>query len=213
MVISAVIASCGKTNETLIPLTETLLEDGVEVLVVDNRGELDSSILDDRVLYLHIEGTVFQSWNVGIDTAKAKRHDWVAILNDDIVLEYSACSRVAETLKARPDVWIAGFDYEHHKRLGLREAVGSFREHGIGGFAFMLRPESGLAFDPLFNWWGGDDDLVYTCRFMGGKAMVVEGVHVQHPPGGGTTSQHYPEVMAELGSDRLLLQAKWGKSW
>ncbi|HVE28298.1 MAG TPA: glycosyltransferase [Sporichthya sp.] len=208
------IASVGRSNETLIPLTETLIEDGVEVLVVDNRGELDASILDDRVRYHRCEGfNVFQAWNVGIRAARLEGDDWVAVLNDDIVLEYSACSRVAETLKARTDVWIAGFDYERHKRLGLREAVGSFREHGIGGFAFMLRPESRLEFDPLFNWWGGDDDLVYTCRFMGGKAMVVEGVHVQHPPGGGTSSQHYPEVMAELGSDRLLLQAKWGKSW
>lgn len=215
MVIEAVIASIGHADETVFPLIDQLLDEGVGVTVVDNKGTFNTDELPQEAGYLWAanDQNVFQAWNMGIEMAAFEGADWVAILNDDITLEPLACHMVATTLLGRKDVWIAGFDYERHSMVGLRDAKGSYREHGIGGFGFMLRLSSGLRFDPRFNWWGGDDDLVYTCLFLGGKAVVVEGVHISHPSGGGTSSRHYPELMEGTGEDRALLRSKWGKSW
>lgn len=213
MVIEAVIASIGHADETVFPLIGQLLDEGVGVTVVDNKGTFNTDELPQEAGYVWCDGNVYEAWNRGIELAAFEGADWVAILNDDITLAPRACTGVAETLNDRKDVWLAGFDYEYHDQFGLRLAKGSFREHGIGGFGFMLRLSSGLRFDPRFNWWGGDDDLVYTCLFLGGKAVVVEGVHISHPPSGGTSSQHYPELMEGIGEDRALLRSKWGKSW
>jgi len=211
--IHAVIASIGHADETVFPLIDELVAEDVKVTLVDNRGTFNTDELDDQVLYAQVFGGVYQAWNLGIEIALQHDADWCCVLNDDIVLEPYGPHRIAEMLKDRPDVWIAGFDYERHKFEKLREVEGTYRQHGVGGFAFMIRPEVGLRYDTRFNWWGGDDDLVWTCLERGGKAVVVEGVHVQHPDGGNTSGRHYPDLIAGIAADRELLLEKHGKCW
>jgi len=213
-VVDAVIGSVGHADETVFPLIDELLAEGIWVTLIDNRGTFPTDELDDRVLYYEMPGAnIHQVWNRGMDVAEARGADWCCVLNDDITLEPYGPFRIAELLADRPDVWIAGFDYEEHEREVIREVGGSFREHGVGGFAYMIRPNVGLRYDERFNWWGGDDDLVWTCLDRGAKAVVVEGVHVQHPDGGNTTGRHYPELMGGVSADWELLMEKWGKSW
>lgn len=213
MVIYAAIASIGHADETVFPLIEQLIDEGVWVTVVDNKGTFNTDALNDRAMYSQTFGNVHQAWNSGINLAEVFGADWCCVLNDDIVLDPGAPALAAHILRARPDVWIAGFDYEGHEDFKLRDATGSFREHGIGGFAYMIRPNVGLRYDERFNWWGGDDDLVWSCLAAGGKAVVVEGANVSHPAGGNTSGRHYPELMEGVGTDRALLIEKWGKSW
>lgn len=211
-IIDAVIASCGHADETLIPLCEQLEEEGVWVTVVDNRGTLDPEILPGPVMYRNCEGlNVHQAWNLGIDIAGERDADWCCVLNDDIRLMLGA-PRIAASV-CPPEVWIAGFDYDGHEDFKLRDAVGAFRQGGVGGFAYMIRPHIGLRYDPRFTWWGGDDDLVWECLRRGGRAVVVEGANVIHPDGGNTSGRHYPDLLAGVGKDRELLMEKWGTAW
>lgn len=213
-VVDAVIASCGHADETVFPLIEQLLDEGVWVTLMDNRGTFNTDKLPGSVLYRECVGwNVHQAWNYGMDVALQRRADWCCVLNDDIKLAPGAIKLAALTLRQRPDVWLAGFDYVGHEKVRLRDAIGTFRQGGIGGFAYMIRPEVELRYDERFNWWGGDDDLIWTCLHRGGRAVVVEGANVQHPEGGNTSGRHFPELMEGVGRDRELLMEKWSKAW
>jgi hypothetical protein len=212
-VVDAVIGSVGHCDETVFPLIEQLLDEGIWVTLIDNRGTFPTDELDDRVFYFEMpQNNIHQVWNRGMDVALEHGADWCCILNDDITLAVGAPALAAKVC-VDEDIWIAGFDYEGHEDVKLREAGGSYRDHGVGGFAYMIRPGVGLRYDERFNWWGGDDDLVWTCLQRGGRAVVVEGANVQHPDGGNTTGQHYPELMAGVSEDWQLLMDKWGKGW
>jgi hypothetical protein len=212
MRIAAVIGSVGHSNETLIPLVEQLDEEGILVAVLDNRGTLNRHDLPIWVDYANVEGmNIHQVWNRGMNIAQLAGADWCCVLNDDITLDPGA-PRIAAAA-CPEDVWIAGFDYEGHEDLKLRDAGGSYRLHGVGGFAFMIRPEVGLRYDSRFQWWGGDDDLIWECLARGGRAVVVEGANVSHPDGGNTSGRFYPELMEKVGADRELLMEKWNKAW
>lgn len=213
MVIHAVIASIGHADETVFPLIETLHDEGVRVTVVDNRGTFPIDELSDQVLYCECPfANVYAAWNLGINVAEHHKADWCVVLNDDITLAPGAVSLAASRCED-PGIWIAGFDYEGRKVVRLREAVGSYRQHGVGGFAFMVRPNVGLRYDERFTWWGGDDDLVWTCLDRGGRAVVVEGAKVWHHDGGNKSGRHYPELADGIEADRDLLIAKWAKAW
>lgn len=216
MLVHAVIGSVGHADETVFPLIEMLAEEGVYVTVIDNRGTFPTDLLDDTITtYFAAPGlNIHQVWNLGMDLAESQGAEWCCILNDDITLQRGAVELVMKMVGHQEDVWIAGFDYEGHEVVKVRRAVGSYREHGVGGFAYMIRPDVlGLRYDERFNWWGGDDDLIWTCLKMGGRAVVVEGANVSHPPGGNTTGRHYPELAEGIKEDYDLIRAKWGKSW
>jgi hypothetical protein len=203
----------GHADETVFPLIEQLLDEGIWVTLIDNRGTFPTDELDDRVLYYELTTfNIHEVWNLGMDIAQEHGAEWCCILNDDITLARGAPALAAKVC-ADPSIWIAGFDYQGHEVVKLRDAVGSYRQGGIGGFAYMIRLESGLRYDERFNWWGGDDDLVWTCLQRGGRAVVVEGANVVHPEGGNTTGRHYPELMSGVAEDWQLLMDKWGRSW
>ena len=89
--------------------------------------------------------------------------------------------------------------------------VGSYREGGITGFAFVVRPVPGIRFDESFHWWGGDDDIVYQYRQAGYHAIKMVGRAVLH--WASTTSNARPEVLSGIGEDRQRLLDKWGRTW
>jgi hypothetical protein len=108
---------------------------------------------------------------------------------------------------------LVGLDVDRLPYHRLRDVPGSFREHGVPGFAYLNRVAAGYRYDDKFVWWGGDDDLVWTVLRDGRRAVVAEGCWVIHPVGGNTTGRHYPELGVAIGGDRERLLAKWGKAW
>jgi hypothetical protein len=211
--ISAVICSVGHANDTLVPLVRQLEEEGIWTTVIDNRGTLDPGILPGGATYIYKgDWNVYEGWNFGMELAEEHLSEWCCVLNDDVILAPGA-PHLVKTVCADPAIWLAGFDYNGHAQVKVRDVVGSYREHGIGGFAFMAQTGTGLRYDPRFTWWGGDDDLVWSCLARGARAVVVEGANVQHPDGGNTSGRHYPDLLQGVAADRALLMEKWGRAW
>jgi len=219
---AAVIGSVGKSDSTLYPLIGTLLQDHVPPLVLDNRGTLDRAQLYSAFPQIRIrecpDMNIHQVWNFGMDYAAGYGAGWAAILNDDITLMRGAIPVALQLVDSHPhrdDIVIVGLDCDHVPGTPkLRPAVGSFREHGVPGFAYLIRLDAQLRYDERFVWWGGDDDLVWRALTASPHAaQVAEGCWVDHPAGGNTTGRHYPELAEAIALDRELLLAKWGKAW
>jgi hypothetical protein len=217
----AVIGSVGKSDDTLYELVGTVLLDHVPPLVLDNRGTLDRQALQaaypEAVIRECPDMNIHQVWNFGMDYAAGYGASWAAILNDDVQVAAHAIPVALSLVDEHPhrdDIVLVGLDCEHHTALNLRPAVGSFRERGVPGFAYLIRLDAQLRYDDRFVWWGGDDDLVWRARIGSPHAaQVAEGCWVDHPAGGNTSGRHYPELMEAIAGDRELLLAKWGKAW
>jgi len=212
--VAAVIPSIGLSPH-LGALVEALAVEGIHPWVISNRQRLDG--VSARATVLHLPGAgLYHVWNFGLDLAVDAGAAWCAVLNDDVILSPGAIRRAVDAADVDPGVWIAGLDYEGvdggPDGVRLRPAVGSYHTHGVGGFAFCIRPDVDVRCDESFEWWGGDDDLIWTVLDKGGRAVVVEGARVSHPCPE-TSAVHFPELEAAKGRDRERLAAKWGRAW
>lgn len=220
----AVIGSVGHADDTLYELVGTLLLDHIPPLVLDNRGTLNRAALQAAYPTVVIrecpDMNIHQVWNFGMDYAAGYGAGWAAILNDDVQLAPYAIQDaliLVEVDDHRDEIVIVGLDCEDDdvaEYKHLRPAVGSFREHGVPGFAYLIRLDAQLRYDDRFQWWGGDDDLVWRALARSPHAAkVAVGCRVSHPAGGNTSGRHYPELGQAIAADRELLLAKWGKAW
>lgn len=215
MRIGAFIPTIGRS--TLLPaLVERLHASDVEAVhVAANRPDADPSWLTAGAdLHSFVLGLgLYEVWNLGIAWGAEAGFDLLCVLNDDIDLHPGAVAILAGLVEARPDVWLAGFDHLCFAGPAqLHEVTGTYRDGGIGGFAFTVRPQLVPFVDTSFEWWGGDDDLVFATRQAGGVCALALGAHVGHPQPE-TSAQHYPELLAAKDRDRDRLVAKWGTSW
>jgi hypothetical protein len=219
---AAVIGSVGHSDDTLYDLIGILLLDNIPPLILDNRGTLDRARLQKTFPQALVrecpDMNIHQVWNFGMDYAAGYGAGWAAILNDDVRLMRGAIPVALDLVDMHPhsdEIVLVGLDSDHVSGTpNLRPAVGSFREHGVPGFAYLIRLDAQLRYDDRFVWWGGDDDLVW--RALTGSphaAQVAEGCWVHHPAGGNTTGRHYPELGEAIAGDRQLLLDKWGKAW
>jgi len=202
MTFNAVIPTIGK-SDLLIPLLAHLLEEGVRfVYLPDNSGNiahgLDCQIADHpsseafivmeavtagRIDKARSTGTIYQSWNRGMDITSDCAP--LLVLNDDIILEPGAISECVRHLSWQTPVM--GFNYftqlplSHVVDQDVMYVKGTYREGGLGGFAFAVLPNSCPRVDDRFRWWYGDDDLIRRVHSQGKRAGIALHAYVKHP--------------------------------
>ena len=176
-------------------LLTVLLEDGVEPIV------LRSEYYDHRLYHM---------WNIGVEEARAKGADYIAVLNDDVALPPGALQGLAAALKLNPDV---GVVYPNVQApwgplgsLDVERTTGTWGAGGMTGFCFMFRADLDIPFDETWGLWYGDDAFEEAVRASGKAVARVVGVPVRHSPSGSTSRDmgHWAPIIA---AD----QARWAE--
>ena len=162
----------------LSELLRVLIADGVEPIVLRSEA---------------FEHRIYRMWNVGVEEARAKGADYIAVLNDDVELHTHALDALRCALDANPDVGAVYPDERGpavHDLLGLwgvtiERTTGTWGAGGMTGFCFMFRAADPLPiFDEEFHWWYGDDAWELGVRQAGYAVARVVGVPIRHTPNG-----------------------------
>lgn len=157
---------------------------------------------------------IYQIWNWAIQTGQEQMVSSVSILNDDIDVPPLSVWWIDGSLRQCESLAVLGWDCDHpgSSDLGeIRYVSGTYRKHGVPGFAFAVKPHRVPFIDERFNWWGGDDDLILGAAAMGGRLGVLTGCGVAHHTS--TSASARPWVYEGVADDRQLLFSKWGDAW
>lgn len=157
---------------------------------------------------------IYDMWDQGYTLAKHEGANFVAIFNNDIMLFDNTLVHLRNALMFGPtNAWISYPDYnaEAPSTIGFKETHGTRRHGGMSGFCFMLNAKfvnwTPLV-DPVFKWYGGDDDIAFTAEARGGKQIRVMGLPLEHITEG--TARHH-NLGAQKAADMESIFRKWGK--
>jgi GT2 family glycosyltransferase len=182
-----------------IDMLENLLpsmKDADEIIVLDNglSKEKYTKLMqsDARRMgnfwILPTEGlSIYQMWNLGW-AMYPNTH--LAILNDDIYFLPGTLAELSRALIDNPEIAAICPDYNRPTEAGMSPAIvvmpttSTYGNGGLAGFAFMLNTSLPIPkIDEKFQWWYGDDDLVYNIERAGYKVAKLLGVPVAHAQG------------------------------
>ena len=172
----------------------------------------DSQIPLDQIVIVHtiesepIEGVrnvwdldppnIQRWWNKGIDIARANGGDYIAVLNDDLLLKDNPINTIAQAM--RDNDAILGYPHPHSGNGLTRTA----------GYCWVLDLKSGLRTDETLRWYFGDDDMLLQAVGMG-KVINVP-ADVKHLNGVvATNSSKYLITLAQI--DKVYFTEKWTK--
>lgn len=192
------------------------------ILANGNRGSVDEQIDEAKASpYVHVMDTegmnISEQWQWGFEHAQRLSCSRVHVLNDDVVLNSASIPAMTLAMASDYRIGLAGYDYFPERpleRVNFQRFLfceGTYREGGVGGFAFCARTD-GPGPDPQFEWWGGDDDWVWQVNKDGKRTAVAIGVPVRHPSSE-TSAITRPELGEAKGRDHARLLAKWGRAW
>lgn len=208
----AVVPTIGEAPQ-LPTLVDRLLADGVDaVLLLVNRlgADVRVALSPGRVHRIDHRGSIYDSWNMGLDFAKAL--DAVAlVVNDDVTLAEGAARLVERAFSLDPGLAVVGFDYrcQPGEEFRLDYVQGTYRHGGIAGFAFAVDPtRTDARVDERFEWWYGDDDLMFQVHADGLGLAIARTACVQHVAE--TTSSRHPWTYEARARDTVRFQEKWG---
>ena len=180
----------------LTELVRLLMRDDVRPIV------LRSEMFDHRI---------YRMWNVGVAEARKMGADYIAVLNDDVVLPSGALQALSAALDLYPDV---GAVYPDERipwtsvvpdGLTLTRTEGTWGAGGMTGFCFMFRAADPLPdFDESFHWWYGDDAWEAGVRAAGYSVARVIGLPIRHTPNG-SASRDWERLAPLIEQDR----ARW----
>lgn len=156
---------------------------------------------------------IYDMWDSGFTIAKHEGAGKVAIFNNDLNLFPNTIQALNNALDYNTDAWIAYPDYnaESPGAIDYRFTSGTYRHGGMSGFCFMLRAEKvdwSPLVDPVFKWYGGDDDIAFEVEARGGKQVRVMGLPVEHMHEG--TARHH-DLGHQKHADMQAIFQKWGK--
>ncbi len=130
--------------------------------------------------------SIYHGWNTAIEMAK-EDDAHLAVLNDDIrLLTPNAISHVAGLLTDSPSYAIAGLNWMESPESikpgarPLRQVHGSYRHHGVGGFAWVCDPHKIVQVPKDFTWWYGDDHIFMSAEKDGHSIGIATNVPVEH---------------------------------
>ncbi len=197
------------------------IERGIKIMVMSNlnHAEVAQQVVDGGLqpgVIVNTEGQgLYEQWGSAVTAGLLQGATAVHILNDDVILPPLSAVGMYDFMEQHRDVAMAGYDYKTNLVIGKPVAepvVGSWRMGGIGGFAFAVNPEISGVPDCQFEWWGGDDDWVWSVLKSKRKAVLVRGLPVRHPePEQSAVTQEW--TGPAKGRDHGRLLAKWGQSW
>jgi GT2 family glycosyltransferase len=165
----------------------------------------ESRIPRDRVVIVNTDGNkllkgvnnlwdfdrfnIHRWWNKGINFAKERGAKYVAVLNDDLMLEDNPLNAIANAMDETKAA--IGFPYPHTGH--------------ICGYCFVLDVTTGLAPDESYRWWFGDNDLYLRASKLGGAIGVM--AKVRHLHGNELTSTN-PKLLALTEKDKELFYSR-----
>lgn len=205
--VSVVLAALREEQE---PIRTVVFDNGSER---PTRAMLDACAAKGEIEIIEAAGmSLYQMWNAG--WMLAETDDEVAFLNSDIDFHPGTMHHMAQALRDNPDLGAVCPDYNVRVADGpkvcgpIRVVTGSYRDGGLCGWCFMVRPEIDLRVDEEFEWWAGDDDLFRQIDARGYKLAILGGLAVDHV--GEATARHYPDLEHAKGRDMVRLREKWG---
>ena len=216
-------------SELLIPLVNQLEDDtNVDrILLTVNLEEYVEPVREffrfgepniDIVETWCLGRSLHHGWNTAIQMAR-QANAWLAVLNDDIkLLEPKAVSSVVEVMDAHPSYAVVGMNYfegpEQTKPTAtdVRPVHGSYRHHGVGGFAWVCDPHKVKLVPDTLVWWGGDDFCFLSAEQDGYKVGIANHVHVTHLSERTASEQDWTHEARE--QDRIEFNRLFpGRSW
>lgn len=207
-------------------LSQLKADEGISgILVIDNgsgketRNWLETQ--DIATVASMPDAGIHEMWNTGIEWAlsKAPIAD-VAFLNNDLALDGTPVSVMADTLRAHPELAAVSANYDGRTSdndVEYRSDICAEKYDGTGGFAgfaFVVRGEflAGYRFPEDCKWWYGDNDLLLTIQHTGAMSGIALDAHVTHLDGGGNTGKwNDPAMQEQLRADREAFIARWSE--
>jgi GT2 family glycosyltransferase len=135
------------------------------------------------------EVNIHRWWNKGINYAKERGAKYVAVLNDDLVLEDNPLNTIANAMEETKAA--IGFPYPYTGH--------------ICGYCYILNIETGLMPDESYRWWFGDNDLYLRAKNLGGSVGVL--AKVRHLHGNELTSINH-KLLAQTEEDKKLFYSR-----
>jgi hypothetical protein len=127
-------------------------------------------------------------WNHGIDMARTSGADYIAVLNDDLILKNNPINKIAN-------------------RMSDTKSVIGYPVPNIGiGYCWVLDIKSNIRADETFRWWYGDDDIRMQATILGEVIYVPVEVNHLHP---NQLTSDNKDLMELTKADEILFKTKW----
>jgi GT2 family glycosyltransferase len=174
------------------------------------------------VIQNHHNLGVAKAWNIGIKEAKG---DFIAVLNNDILIGNNCLERLIMILEKNPDVWCISPAFTHlvmpanwhelelHQRFTPEKIV-----KGGAGFLYIFRkeiidkleaPKEGYFIDEQFGMlWYEDTDLWMRLEKAGHPAMSVSNILIHHFES--KTIALVPDAKKYMAENRTKFNEKYG---
>lgn len=153
----------------------------------------DNPFYDDVTNIICADGlNIHRWWNRGLDYVTSKGGRYVAVLNDDVLLEDDPLNKIASTMKATGA--ILGYPYPF--------------QGWVCGYCWIIDLASDIRPDENYKWWYGDRDLDLQAHKLGPNMVVHVPAKVRHLEGNILTSQSQ-ELMDLTKIDEELFFSKW----
>lgn len=212
-------------SELLLPLLRDLERDrGIcKILLTVNLEEYVEPLTDffkdeyapEVVETWQLGKSLYHGWNAAIQRAR-DANAWLAVLNDDIRLfRQDAISYTALLLDRNPEYAIIGLNWLQAPESTPRDAIpvgqvhGSYRHHGVGGFAWVCDPHKVALVPDDFVWWYGDDHLMLSAEQDGHRIGIASHAHVEHVNALTANSGEQNWTHEAIPNDHMAFQRLW----
>jgi GT2 family glycosyltransferase len=208
-----------------VELTRELLHElwadgGYDAIFVYDNGSseqtrtwLDRQARAARIEVVDAAGlTLVQMWNDAVSRARTRAAVCnIAFLNNDVRIGPCCIEMLSKALRADPSLCAVSPNYDRRQIDDVQYVSSTFKRRGMAGFAFMVRGEAfnDVAFDPAFEWWYADDDLVAQIESSGRRVGIVPGATVEHVNGGSQTVRYTKRILQACERDRRRMWTKW----
>lgn len=133
-------------------------------------------------------------WNTGIDIARKNGGDYIAVLNDDLVLIDDPINKIVKAMQQEKAV--LGYP-KNHTGNGVTK---------IAGYCWVLDLSTDLRADESFRWYFGDDDIKLRALEIGKVILVPSDVKHLHPLVQTNTNKYLLELTK---ADQKYFKEKW----
>ena len=213
------IPTCGESSH-LEQLVQTCLDGDVEVVVVANNATLEQrQFIEQQTKFLCpvVDGgngvrSLYTIWNQCMELTRRSGDRVGAIFNDDIEVNPESFKVVERSILRGHHVvgWDAFSPVKDSPSSALRRVYGTYRTHGLAGFAFAYDTHHAPSFTEDYTWWYGDDDWVEKCKSRNLALYVEQECGVKHHTS--TSQRARPWVMRDVNEDKKLYESTWNKN-
>ena len=224
-------------TQLIIGLIQQTTKIDYELIVVDNASTEDGmqKYFDwlEKSVSLNLFGEiriirneenlgVAKAWNIGI---RAARGEYIAVINNDILIDNDCFERLAKVLDEKPEIWCISPAFTHldmpgnWHELALKQRFTPRQiKDGAKGFFFMFRreiisklkkPKEGYFIDEQFGMlWYEDSDIWMRLKEAGHPRQSVSNVLIHHFES--KTIALVPDAKKYMAENKVKFQKKYG---